>query len=169
MSADDVKKRSTFPLVRVVVAVLVVGLLAAVVVPSLIASRINGDCVAARNLKAYVAAQTVFRKCRYDGTPAGFAYANPYTDLFETGYRGEVKDEATALKLIDRSLADAHWDLRGTRPKSGYVYDDINADAEGDYDLAQEFGLCAVPARYNRTGRRIYIINHTGKIYWKDA
>ncbi|MHC4253230.1 MAG: hypothetical protein ACYS9X_29270 [Planctomycetota bacterium] len=143
----------------------------AITIPSMMASRIHpGEMHHVGHLNGYLAAQSVFVKnANYPARPGRLVYANPYTDLFEIGYRGQVKDETTALKLLDKSFADAHWDLPDTRPKAGYVFDDITADADGPYDFTRQCGLCMAPARYGRSGLSIFIIDVSGEIYRKDA
>ncbi len=154
-------------------AVLAVALVAILVIaiPNIMASRATpGEAPQLGYMKAYVGAQSIFVKnANYPARPGEFVYANPYTDLFEIGYRGEPKDEVSALRLISRDLADAHYDLPDRKARSGYFFRDITADADGPYDPAEEFGLCAVPASYGGWFRSIYICDVTGSVYRKDA
>jgi hypothetical protein len=50
----------------------------------------------------------------------------------------------------------------------GYYFRDITGDAEGAFDYAREYALCAAPACYQRAGVHMYVISHAGRIFRRD-
>lgn len=125
-----------------------------------------------RLLSAYAAVQAAFRRAeRYPGR--GLVYANPqhgkgFPDLYQIGGPGSG---GAVLKLVNKAFAEA------TSPEhalSGYYFVDITSDARtGAYDYTKQFGLCAVPGRYNR-GRgppkpATLVINVAGKVWMADT
>jgi len=132
----------------------------------------SGDCgrCAIASLRAYLGAQSTFRRVDRYGK-GKLVYANTIDgeglpDLWRIGGTLEKLD-GTELKLIDLAFA------RATSPntaKSGYWYVEITGDAAtGPYDHAQDFGLCAVPAVYGKTGLHTFIVDLTGTVYKKDT
>ncbi len=138
------------------------------------AGRIGpNQAVAVASLRMYAGAQNMYRRSDYDNDGI-FEYAHPYTAL-----NTQKDSKGRPIKLIDDALASAAKDGSGpaarTIPKAGYIFLDLTADVGGDaYDdgkgnFVKGYGLCAVPATYNRTGRYTYVINITGSVYMKDT
>ena len=81
-----------------------------------------------------------------------------FSDLFQIGGPGSAN---TAIKLIDLAMA------RATGPataKAGYYFVNLNYD---NYSI--DCGLCAVPAKYGRSGLNTFVIDLTGTVYAKDT
>jgi hypothetical protein len=138
-----------------------------ITVPSLLASRIAvNEFRAVAALKACAAAQAEFQKL--DRYAKGVqVYANPvdgagFPDLCELGGAGS---EGKTLRLINRKVAQA---TNLEHDHRGYWFADITGDGNGPFDYAKQFGLCAVPVQYNRSGRNVFIVNHQGRVYQKD-
>jgi hypothetical protein len=122
----------------------------------------SNETAAVAALRVYVAAQNIFHRTDFYGK-GELVYANVrdgagLPDLYEVGGR--------EIKLIDRAFARA---TGPETPKAGYYFVDIVKGADGrDYDPRIEFGLCAVPARYDRTGRNTLMVDVTGTVYLRD-
>ena len=129
----------------------------------------NYEGAAIAGLRACLGAQGVFRREDRYGKGA-LVYANPvdgkgFPDLYRVGgpRESETGDE---LKLIDIAFARA---TSAESPKSGYWFVDIIADTKaGPYDFTEDCGLCAVPARYGKSGLHTFIIDARGTVYKKD-
>ncbi|MHC4202322.1 MAG: DUF2950 family protein [Planctomycetota bacterium] len=147
--------------------VLIVLLVAAIVIPNPMASRIAPcEPVEVAALRAYVEAQELFRKEDHY-TKGERVYANPvdgrgFADLYEVGGPGSG---GRALGLIDRELAEA---TSPERARYGYYFVDITGGVDGPYDFSKQFGLCAAPAQYLRTGTHTYIVDARGRIFRKN-
>jgi hypothetical protein len=140
------------------------AIVAAIAIPNLMSSRIaSNESAAIAGLRAYTGAQGVFHRQDHYGK-GKCVYANPvdgqgFPDLFEVG--GEQ------IKLIDLSMARA---TSKATPKAGYYFVDLRgAEGAGPYDYSFEFGLCAVPAHYSRTGIYTLVIDTTGTVWKKDT
>jgi hypothetical protein len=112
--------------------------------------------------RAYLGAQGVFHRIpRYGKSKRVYANSRDgagFPDLFQIGGPGSANN---AIKLIDPAMA------RATGPataKAGYYFVDIKYD-----DYSTDCGLCAVPARYGRSGLNTFIIDITGTVYKKDT
>ncbi len=164
------ERRGLIARVAVCGAVLVVvgGGMVLFLLPTLVLpASASNEAAAIAGLRAYLGAQGVFQRKAYYGDEAGKVCANPkdgqgFPDLYKVG---EPEADGGPLKLIDRTFAEA---TSPARPKSGYYFVDITADADGPYDPATDCGLCAVPARYKKSGVNTYIINFTGTVYYRD-
>jgi hypothetical protein len=136
------------------------------VVPNLVGSRIvSNDTSAIAALVVYHSSQEIFRKENpYQSDPP--EYANPnrgsYADLYEVGFpNGNPK---LRTHLIDLSMALARGDSATPSPKAGYFFIDIQF---GDY--TKDFGLCAYPAVFEKTGRKTYIVRRGDGVYYKNT
>lgn len=148
------------------------GIVAAIAIPALLQSRMTADeAVAVASLRSCANAQNIYRKTDYDGDGV-YEYAHPYVKLYATGQGG------MPVRLIDGGFANASRDDPPggvTTPKSGYVFVDIVAHADGgSYDdgegnFEMNFGLCAVPSEYGKTGRNTFIIGADCTVYRKDT
>ena len=119
------------------------------------------------SLKSYVLAQNTFHRTAHYGKGKR-TYANPsdgsgLPDLYRVGGPDATGE---ALDLIPLDLARA---TTPDRPKTGYYFVDITGEASGPYDYTKQCGLCAVPAKYGKSGRLTFIINVTGTIDQKDT
>jgi hypothetical protein len=131
--------------------------------------RDSHHTAAIAGLRAYLGAQGTFQRVDRYGN-GKLVYANPidgkgFPDLYRLG--GPLgKESVDGLRLIDFAFARA---ISPETAKCGYWFVDIVADAKtGPYNFAKEFGLCAVPAVYGKSGIYTYIIDFTGTVYKKD-
>jgi len=171
--ADKTADRPRRQLWRWILGACLATIAAAIIVPNLrtvVTVLESGDTQQVVDLLAYHGAQEAFLESGSYG-PEKSVYANPidgsgYRDLYRIGYPDAAGGRLT--ELIDRSIADAHGGRAEPRPKAGFLFLDITGNSEGPYDYAHQFGLCAYPHSYERTGRHTYIIDSSGAIYWKD-
>jgi len=137
-----------------------------VVIPNLVGTRIaSNDTSAVASCVMYLSAQQRFHKMNgYKTAPS--EYANPkrgsYADLYRIGY--DSKEEGDLIGLIDRSLAVARANSADPRPKAGYLMQDIVFA-----DPTTEFGLCAFPSDYGRSGTLTFIVDARGGVYQRDT
>lgn len=130
-----------------------------------IASR---ESAAVWKLRRYLAEQNMFHGAALYGRDVRRVYANPdngtgFPDLYRIGGPGGDGQE---LLMIDIDFASA---TSPDHSEFGYYFVDITGDADGPYDYAKQCGLCAVPAKYGKSGRLTFIVNVTGTIYQKDT
>jgi len=113
-------------------------------------------------MKGYIEAQSVFHRTDQYGK-GRLVFANPldgkgFPDLYRIG---GPDSNGKMLRLIDLAMA------RATSPdkqRSGYYFVDLQYD-----DYSDDYGLCAVPATYNRTGINTFIVDTSETIYSKDT
>jgi hypothetical protein len=72
--------------------------------------------------------------------------------------------ELARLGLIDQAMAEA---TSSENPRAGYYF--VEIEPEGEMRMGLCMDLCAVPARYPKTGRNTFIIDVTGTVYRKDT
>jgi len=118
----------------------------------------KNEKAAIKALRAIAGAQNTWQRKNYDGNDV-LDYAPNYRDL----YYHEVDGKPVAL--IPKELADAC----GPDGKSykGYLFGDLVGDATTgkSYSWQYEFGMCAWPAKYKRTGVHAFVADVTGVIY----
>jgi len=147
-------------------------LLAAIAIPSMIGpSRIiPNETAAVAALRTYVAAQETFIAGDLDGDgvksacgPANARFPD-YTHLHSAAGR-----DGEPLRLIPANMAAAKLGAAGATPRAGYWFADIAADSDGQpYDPKTRYGLCAVPAEYDVTGRKTFVVDDSGTVWQKD-
>jgi len=113
------------------------------------------------SFRSIAAAQNTWRQNDLDGNDVK-DYARRYRMLY---YQPDSSGRPVAL--IDKALADASGP--GGVSEAGYLFADITGDANGPYDYRRQFGFCAWPATYGRSGKWTYITSAKGIIYRKDA
>ena len=160
--------RKGFTLIELMIVIAIIAVIAAIAIPSLLRNKLEANQTAAvASLRAIAAGQTLWHKNDYDNDGV-FDYAADtkdgppnYSLLFSATVNGET------VKIIDKALAEARG-LAGLA-KSGYLFGDIITGSNGTaYDMQYEYGLCAVPGAYNRSGLQTFIIDTTGSVYQKD-
>jgi len=150
------------------------AVLAAIAVPNLLRSKMAAnESSAIACMRTYCGAQNIFHRTDYDGDGL-LEYAGP-------GQQGDAKQhnsfthlnttrvQGAKIELLDNAFANARLGAPGARPKAGYYFVDIERDARGQkYNSAFAFGLCAVPAEYNRSGMNTFIVDVQGTVFQRD-
>jgi len=117
-------------------------------------------------LRRYVFAQHRFHSgAHYKRGPG--VYANPGDGLgFPDLYRvGGPDSEGELLEMIPVEMARA---TSPAQPFNGYYFVDLTGDGKRSYDYRTDYGICAVPADYPRTGLYTFVIDPTGTAYYRD-
>ncbi|MHC4507059.1 MAG: DUF2950 family protein [Planctomycetota bacterium] len=86
-----------------------------------------------------------------------------FADLHRLGGPGSGTE---ALGFLHRLIAEATGPERAFK---GYYFVDIARGADGaPWDYTSDYGLCAVPAAYGRSGRLTFIVDIHGSQFSKD-
>jgi hypothetical protein len=120
----------------------------------------NREFRAVAALEDYTRAQRIYHKADWDDDGL-FEYAGELGGLSSVADRSGRLIGLIAKAFAEATSRDSAW--------HGYWFVDITADAEGPYDYAKEFGLCAAPAEYGVTGINTFIVNQTDAVYQKDT
>jgi type II secretory pathway pseudopilin PulG len=137
------------------------AIVAAIAIPNLLMARRSSiESNAAASCRAYAGAQTMFKRNDWDGNGV-LEYAADFPALCNTqDANGE------AIMLLDRAFAQAKGP-DGT-PKHGYLFYSMETIGGEKINWANDFGLCAVPAEYGKTGRTTFIISTNGTVFSID-
>lgn len=109
---------------------------------------------AEKAMKTLVDAEKNFRTADYDGDGPDFAYN--LSQLHD-----QKNSAGKEIGLIPSRLANGE--------KEGYSYNTLATyDTAGGTDPRYGFAYIAIPTQYGVTGRRSYVVNHTGEIFYKD-
>ncbi len=109
---------------------------------------------------AYASAQTMFRRNDWDAN-GKLEYAPSFATL-----NTQKDGNGDPIQLIDEAMAKA---AKGGTPKHGYVFSDMKTIAGKPLDWTNDFGLCAVPAEYGKTGTLTFMIATNGTVFSKDT
>lgn len=135
-----VPKRRAFTLIELMIVIMILGSVAAIAIPNLLAARKNGNEAAAiGSLKAISTAQRLFREADKEGDGTF-----DYGDLTELGDAG----------LVDPYL--------GAGLKQGYVF----ATQAGTTARTFVFWATGDPATAGGSGDKNFATNHAGVIYY---
>ncbi len=110
--------------------------------------------------RAYCSAQTMFHRNDWERNGI-LEYAPNFGLLFAT-----LDFNGNAINLIDRRMKNA---VAPKAEKHGYFFLDMQTIAGKAIDWSNDYGLCAVPAKYGKTGRRTFIVCTNGTVFGKDT
>ncbi len=144
-----------FTLVEMMIVLVIIGVIAAFTIPGMLESRTSAnESGAEKALATLVDAEAIFYKTDYetDGKDFSFNLANLHDQLDGNGQ---------AIHLIDPALAAGL--------KEGYRFGVCTTyNAAGDADV-HGYAYYAVPEVYQHTGRKSYVVNHEGVMFYKDT
>lgn len=111
-------------------------------------------------LQAYKESQYAWHREGREGSKQ-LRYVQDYTKLVDFAEAPEA-----ARKLVDSAFAAA----RGAdgKAKYGCQYRELGTIFGNPINWDGDFGICATPAVYGRTGRRTYLMKTDGDVWWKD-
>ncbi len=144
-----------------VLAIPIVAIIAAIAIPSLLAARRGSlETNAVGSCRAYCSAQTMYRRNDWDGNGKR-EYAVPYTKLFS-----QADSSGDPVQLLDAAFAAAAGP--NGSPKHGYLFQDMTSIAGVKIDWVNDYGLCALPSVYGRTGYRTFTVCTNGTVFGQD-
>ena len=170
-----------FTLIELMIVVAIIAIIAAIAIPNLLRSRMAAnESAGIAACKTFAEAQDIYRRTDWDGDGL-LEYAKVIkgdNSLYE-------KTAGTGnLTLVDAAFASAEGFPGTAQPKAGYVFLVLTgqgATAPGGaktYVVAGSgaqansmtlgYGMSAVPASWDGTGRNCFQINNTGTVYQKD-
>lgn len=167
---------SGFTLIELMIVVAIIAVLSALAIPNLLRSRMAAnESSAIAQCRSYGEAQDIYRRTDwdYDGVHE-YATAVSGANSLYTNDPTKPGD----LVLVDKAFAIAVGDPGSAHAKMGYVFSVLTGQGSTapagarDYVVAGNmtlgYGLSAIPASWDNTGRNTFQINQTGTVYQKD-
>jgi type II secretory pathway pseudopilin PulG len=111
--------------------------------------------------RAYATAQAAYHRNDWDGDGKQ-EYAS---DLRELCMPKDFDGSGSWCPTIDDAFAAA---TSPQTPKHGYWFKDMATIGGKPINWATDFALCAMPARYGRTGYHVFIVSTNGTVWGKD-
>jgi hypothetical protein len=111
-------------------------------------------------------AQSIYHRTDWDGDGV-LEYASSFPLLYNqvdvAGMQLKLVSEALSLATGPATSLHGYWFVDITAHEEAGPYADANGNQPDD------FGICAVPATYPRSGRETYIMDATGTVWGKDT
>jgi type IV pilus assembly protein PilA len=163
-----------FTLIELMIVVAIIAIIAAIAIPALVRSRMAAnESAAIASCKVFAEAEEIY--FRTDFTKTGVLQYSQHLGGVNSllGVSGEIA-------LVDKTIATAEGTPAVATGKAGYVFTVLTsqgANASGgtrnyltgpNSYMTLGYGLSAVPASYEGTGRNTYIGNNNGIIFQSD-
>ena len=176
------EKNRAFTLIELMIVVAIIAIIAAIAIPNLLRSRMAAnESAAIAACKEFACAQDIYRRTDWDGDGV-LEYAASFTGANSL----YTKNPATPgdVSMVEKSFAFAEGDPGTASPKAGYVFKILTgqgANAPGGAtnwvvagsgasanSMTLGYGLSALAASWDGTGRNSFQISNTGTVYQKD-
>ncbi len=170
------KDPKAFTLIELMIVVAIISIIAVIAIPNLLRSRMAAnESAAVANCKAFAEAEAVYRRTDWDKD--GIL---EYTQRLKGAYSlFEKTVGAGDVQLVDKRLAQAEGQPGGSAiAKAGYFFQVLTGQGTNSpggaknyftgTDMTLGFGLSAVPASWDTSGRNSFQINNTATVYQKD-
>ena len=165
--------RRAFTLIELMIVVSIIAVIAAIAIPNLLRSRLAAnESAAIAACRTYAEAQEMYRRTDWNGNGT-LEYAQTLA-----GNQSLYENTAGAadIVLIDAAFAAAEGNPGVAAPKAGYVFRVQRAKIAGgvltnylvNNRMVLGYGLSAVPASYDSTGRNAFQVNECGVVYQMD-
>jgi prepilin-type N-terminal cleavage/methylation domain-containing protein len=166
-------KHRGFTLIELMIVVAIIAVVAAIAIPSLLRSRMAANETAAiAACRAFITAEETYHRNDWnqDGVLEYARMLSGNNSLFET------TAGAGDVAMIDRAFAQAEGNPGTATPYHGYVFYVQTAEVTGGtlrnymthQRLVYGYGLSAVPAAYDMSGKNAFQVNQVGVTYQAD-
>ncbi|MCY3019994.1 MAG: DUF2950 family protein [Planctomycetota bacterium] len=174
------RSNRAFTLIELMIVISIISVIIIIAIPSMIRARIAANETSAlAACKALATAENIYKRSDYDHDGV-LEYAQ-----FMSGDNSLLESKAGAndLGMIDRSLAMSEGEPGVATGKNGYTFTILTSQSAAAgtargyltcniggtlSSMVLGFGISAVPAGYDLTGRSSFIISETGTIYLRD-
>ncbi|HEY3324102.1 MAG TPA: DUF2950 family protein [Planctomycetota bacterium] len=164
-----------FTLIELMIVIAIIGIIAAIAIPSLMRSRITAnETAAAACCREFAESEEIYHRTDYDGDGI-LEYCQHLSGNDSLLERSAGSGD---LAFIDRSFGAAEGPPLVSNLKAGYVFTVLTR--QGSYatggaksyltgaNMTIGYAFCAVPGTYDGTGRNTYITNNNGTVFQSD-